>query len=100
MITTTLSSGHVVSELPEVVQQVATGRVISLYKFLKRFTFPEMVAVLSAAKTDPIVEAVMLLMRSTKDQDIDLDDPQTVGGIDTLIAKLLISPERKAQILA
>ena len=95
-------SGHIVFENPPAtaVATASTGRIISLYRFLKRFTFAEMVSILTAEKTDPIVEAVILLMRSTKDQDIDLDDPQTIGGIDTLIAKGLIDPSRRADFLA
>lgn len=94
-------SGHVVLENPPaVVVSAPSGRIISLYRFLKRFTFPEMGNVLRAAKTDTDVESFMLLLRSTKDNDIDLDDPQTIGGIDTLIAKGLIDPSRRADFLA
>lgn len=101
MTTIIFPTGHVVTEPPAIqAAPVEAGRTISLYRFLKRFTFSEMVAILTAEKTDPIVEAVILLMRSTKDQEIDLDDPQTVGGIDTLIAKSLLQPGRKTDILS
>lgn len=98
--TTSVINGVVITELNRPTAPPPAPRIISLYRFLKRFTFPEMGNVLRAAKIDTDVEAFMLLLRSTKDNDIDIDDPQTIGGIDTLIAKGLIDPSRRADFLA
>lgn len=94
-------SGHVVLENPPAVVVAApSGRMITRYQFLNRFTMTELAAILAAAKTDTIVEAIMKKLEAVKDYEVDLDDPQTIGGVDTLIAKGLISPSRRTDILA
>lgn len=98
MITTNLPTGHVVSEMP--VAAVPAPRIITRYHFLNRFTMTELAAILLAAKSDTVVEAIMKKLEAVKDYEVDLDDPQTSGGVDTLIAKGLIDPSRRAQILA
>ena len=98
MITTNLPTGHVVSEMPTAV--VPAPRIITRYQFLNRFTMTELAAILTAAKSDTIVEAIMKKLEAVKDYEVDLDDPQTIGGVDTLIAKGLVDPSRRAQILA
>lgn len=101
MTQTTYPSGHVVFENPAAsASPAAQGRIITRYKFLNRFTMAELAAILSAAKTDSIVEAIMKKLEAVKDYEVDLDDPQTVGGIDTLIAKGHIQANRKTAILS
>lgn len=100
MITTNYPSGHVVSEMPTVIATIAAPRIITRYQFLNRFTMTELAAILLAAKSDPMVEAIMKKLEAVKDYEVDLDDPQTVGGVDTLIAKGHIQPDRKAAILS
>jgi hypothetical protein len=100
MTTITLPSGHVVTERPAVVVAPPAARITTRYKFLNRFTMTELAAILTAAKTDAIVEAIMKKLEAVKDNEVDLDDPQTSGGVDTLIAKGLIDPSRRADILA
>ena len=91
--------GAVVTELDRPVAP-KVSRIITRYQFLNRFTMTELAAILSSVKTDPIVEAIMKKLESVKDYEVDLDDPQTIGGVDTLIAKNLITPDRRPQILA
>ena len=98
MITTNLPTGHVVSEMP--VAAVPAPRIITRYQFLNRFTMTELAAILLAAKSDTVVEAIMKKLEAVKDYEVDLDDPQTVGGIDTLIAKGHIQANRKTAILS
>lgn len=100
MTTTILPSGHVVTERPAIVVVTPASRIITRYQFLNRFTMTELAAILTAAKADAIVEAITKKQEAVKDYEIDLDDPQTIGGVDTLIAKGLIDPSRRAQILA
>ena len=98
MMTANLPSGHVVSELAQI--SPIQSRIITRYQFLNRFTMTELASILDAAKTDAIVEAIMKKLEAVKDYEVDLDDQQTVGGIDTLIAKGLIQANRKTAILS
>ena len=93
-------SGHVVQENPPAVVVSPSGRMITRYQFLNRFTMTELAAILAAAKTDTIVEAIMKKLEAVKDYEVDLDDPQTIGGVDTLIAKGHIQANRKTAILS
>lgn len=98
--TTSVINGVVITELSRPPAPLPAPRIITRYQFLNRFTMTELAAILAAAKTDTIVEAVIKKLESVRDNEVDLDDPQASGGVDTLIAKGLIDPSRRAQILA
>jgi hypothetical protein len=78
---------------PETPQPV---RVITHLKFLERFTQAERTAIRQS--TDPVVDDFMFMME--KAQNIDLDYPDTVQGMNYLEAQGLIAPGRAAEVLA
>jgi len=71
--------------------------LISRVDFVNRFTDDEYVAILTASKTDVIVEAWFdkLYMSS----QINLIDEKTINGINMLVSKGLLTEERSQQIL-
>lgn len=75
---------------------VAPIRKISVGAFRRRFTFPEKVAI--EVSTDPMVKVLSTdLMASTF---VDLDYSGTTEGIDYLISIGILTPERRAEMLA
>lgn len=70
---------------------------ISKLEFLDRFTDEELIAIRTAAKTDPAIDA--WLYRFEQAQEIDVQDPRTVGGIQALEAAGLIAEGRSTEIL-
>lgn len=65
--------------------------------FRNRFTFAEKVAIKAAEATDPMLQ--VLADDQSQATFIDLSDPAVAAGLDLLIYKGLITPERKADIL-
>jgi hypothetical protein len=66
--------------------------------FLKRFTGAEFKAIRNAAKTDGDVDMFMYLFERA--QDVNLDDPDTIAGVQMLVAKGILTAPRAAVILA
>lgn len=66
--------------------------------FRNRFTFAEKVAIKAAEAGDPMLQ--VLADDQAQATFIDLNDPDTAAGVDLLIYKGLIAPERKSEILA
>lgn len=73
-------------------------RLISKVDFRFRLTDAEYAGILSAAKTDVTVQAWVETFNMVS--EVDLDSQRTEDGIDMMISKSLIAPERKADILA
>lgn len=73
------------------------SRILTKLGFNNRFTIPELAAIKVAALTDPVLQ--VLQEKSTMADNINLDDPSIPQGLDYLISKGLLAPERKAQIL-
>ena len=71
--------------------------VLTPLEFLNRFTNEELKAIVALSKTDADVEIWWL--KYNKAQDMDLNDPQTVEGVNMLEAAGLIAPGRAAEIL-
>ena len=65
--------------------------------FLLRFTEAELLGIRTAATTDPITWRFLTL--ATAAQEIVSDDPQTVAGMDYLVAAGLLTEQRKGEIL-
>lgn len=65
---------------------------------LRRFTFGEEVAIRTAAKSDVGIEVFLARLAAAK--IVRLDHPDTIGGLQYLVAKGLISAERAAEVLA
>jgi hypothetical protein len=72
-------------------------RVWTAYQFLLRFTEAELAAIRTASVTDPITWRFLTL--ATAAQEVNSDDPTTIGGMDYLVSQNLLTPERKAEIL-
>lgn len=65
--------------------------------FLRLFTAQERIAIKAAANTDPIVEDFLYLLNLA--QDINLQDVDTVAGVNYLEQQGLIAPNRAQEIL-
>lgn len=70
---------------------------ITKLAFRNRFTFAEKVAIEDAAKTDSQVR--VMLDDQAAANFIDLDRPDTVAGLDMLVAKSLLTTTRRDEIL-
>lgn len=76
----------------------ADGREISRVGFLKRFTQGERVTIRAVAKDNAVLDDFMALMDAT--DPINLDDPDTIAGMNLLEQAGLLAPGRAAEILA
>lgn len=72
-------------------------RVWTAYQFLLRFTEAELAAIRTASVTDPITWRFLTL--ATAAQEVNSDDPTTIGGMDYLVSQNLLTAQRKAEIL-
>lgn len=63
----------------------------------KRFTMAEFIGIVTASKTDPEVEAWMIIFESAA--TIDLDSQNTKDGIAMLVSKNLLTQARADEIL-
>lgn len=84
--------------MPEIITGAKPAAPMTKLAFLRRLTFVERVAIEAAADTDPEVRAVKQAFMIA--EDIKTDDPETIMGVDMYIAKGLIDPARKADILS
>ncbi len=76
---------------------VPEPRIVTKVAMITRFTDPEFVSILTAAKTDTDVEAWKT--RFDVATSIDLDSDRTKAGFDMLVTKTLLSQERATEIL-
>ena len=84
--------------MPEVATAEAPQEGMSKIQFRKRFTFDELVAIETAAETDPVVRVIKGNLAAA--DLIFPDDPMTVQGMDGLVEKGLLTSDRKKAILA
>lgn len=73
------------------------SRELTNFRFLQRFSLSEMAAILTAAKTDANVEAILENFRAAV-PTVNLDDPATSDGLDYLVSKGLITAQRAEKI--
>lgn len=83
---------------PPVVVPPPPVRVLSKVAYLKRFTQTERINIRAAAAVNPVVDDYVQLLNLTN--EVDLDAPDTVGGVNALEAAGLLSAGRAAEILA
>jgi hypothetical protein len=83
--------------MPEIVIAQSPKRSMSRLDFLKRMTFAERVAIETASETDPEVRVVKQSLLAA--ENVRLDDPEMILGMDLYVSKGLISDERRGQIL-
>jgi hypothetical protein len=84
--------------MPKIVIATPVPSAITKLAFLKRLTFAERVAIETAAGTDPEVRVVKESLMAAN--EIRVDDPEMVAGIELYVTKGLIAEERKAEILS
>jgi hypothetical protein len=79
-------------------------RRLTKLEFMNRFTDTELANIYSAAKSSIMVEVWLEKLKAASPEadgtSIDLDDPRTVAGIQSLEAGGLIAAGRAAEILA
>lgn len=73
------------------------GAVWTSYEFLNRFTNQELDAILQASKTDAATLRFLSLAQAAN--EIDSDDPITIGGMDYLVSVGLLGSSRRDEIL-
>ncbi len=71
---------------------------ISKVTFLKRLTSQEFKSIRQSAKNDGDVDMFMFLFEQAG--DVNLEDPDTVGGVQMLVAKGILTQQRADAILA
>jgi hypothetical protein len=67
-------------------------------QFIDRFTSPEFIGILTAAKTDVEVEA-WLFRFNNADNPIDTADSRTIAGVELFVSKTLLTQVRADEIL-
>jgi len=83
--------------MPKIVTATTPEAPMSRLDFLKLLTFPEKVAIETAASTDPEVRVIKNTMMAA--DIIKLDDPEMIAGLDMYVSKDLITKERQVEIL-
>jgi hypothetical protein len=71
--------------------------IITKLAFRYRLTDAEYVGILAAAKTD--VEVAAWVETFNMVAQVNLDDPRTASGLEMMVAKSLLTEERKTEIL-
>lgn len=89
--------GHYLDVTPPTPPPVPEPNIITKIAMITRFTDPEFVGILTAAKTDPEVEG--WYARFSAATTINLDDARTVSGINMLVTKTLLTQARATAIL-
>jgi hypothetical protein len=77
---------------------VAAPRIVAPLAFRDRLTEGEKLALYTAAAAS--LELRIYLDDLNAAQEVDLDSPRTVGGLQALVATGILTPERAAEILA
>ncbi len=84
---------------PELDVKPVVKRAISVVDFRSRFDFTETDAILDLAYSGDKIARHILLKLQTADAGVDLDSTDVVNGMDYLVSKKVLSPERKTEIL-
>ena len=84
--------------MPKVIVSTPPTPPMSKLDFLKRLSFAERVAIETAASTDAEVRVVKESLLAA--DEIKVDDPEMVAGINLYVSKGLILESRVAEILA
>lgn len=87
-----------VAPTPEPEPTLVPHRIITKLAYMNKFHDDELVSLYTAAKS--IIQIEIWLEKFKVSENIDLDDPRTIGGIHALEVNGLIGPGRAAEILA
>ena len=79
-------------------QQMPDMRTISRGDFVARLTLPELAALAAAQQGSPAIAALVLRVQTA--DVIRLDHPDTVAGLDALVAAGVLASGRPAEIRA
>ena len=71
--------------------------VYTKFEFLQKFTTEELIAIKTAAKTDVSVEVWLWMFDSA--QEVRLNDPNLISGLDNLVSLGLLTEQRRNEIL-
>ena len=82
----------------ELNSENATIRIITPREFRFRLTYAEQIAINTACVNDP--EVFMWRLAAAEAQEIDLNHEETLLGLQFLVAKGLLAPERISELLA
>lgn len=74
------------------------AREISRAEFVARLTLPELAALSAAAQSSPAIAALVLRVQTS--DTIRLDHPDTIAGLDLLVADGVLAAHRPAEIRA
>ncbi|MEW6115382.1 MAG: hypothetical protein AB1553_00575 [Nitrospirota bacterium] len=74
------------------------ARVLTKFGFRRLFTIEERAGITAAAASDVVLKTIMDDLAFS--DEVDLDDPATIEGVNYLVAGGLITAERAAAILA
>lgn len=77
---------------------ISVNRTITKLVYTQRFTQAERIGIRSAAAVSPVVQDYIELLVLA--QDVNLDHPETISGVNALEAAGLLAPGRAAEILA
>lgn len=89
---------QVLFELPPAPLDTSAPRTISPLAYMQRFSDAELAAIYTAAKT--VVAVEVWLAKFNRAQYIDLDDPNTIAGLNAMEVAGLIGAGRASAILA
>lgn len=79
-------------------QQMPDMRTISRGDFVARLTLPELAALAAAQQGSPAIAALVLRVQTA--EVIRLDHPDTIAGLDALVAAGVLASGRPAEIRA
>lgn len=82
----------------QAVREIPTKRILTKLEYMSRFTDEELVGIYTAAKTVVLIEIWLEKLKVTT--EINLDDPRTIAGLQTMETSQLIAVGRAADILA
>lgn len=83
--------------MPEVAIAAAQSPALSRLQFMRRFTQAERIAIRAARASDPVIDDFMGLLEMT--DEVRLDDPDTIAGIQFMVSQSLLDPARADEIL-
>lgn len=79
-------------------QPMPESRTISRGDFVARLTLPELAALAAAQQASPAIAALVLRVQTA--EVIRLDHPDTIAGLDALVAAGVLAPGRPTEIRA
>lgn len=83
--------------VPEPPVVIPKRKILTRYEFRALFTIEEKAAIITAAKTDPIIEVFNTDMMAA--EEINLDYPDVTQGLAYLVALNLITQQKMDDIL-